>query len=373
MIHQKMTALQSEHSAVEINHVSRVFGTVQAVNDVSLSIRTGEFITLLGPSGCGKTTLHNMVAGFINPSSGAIRIGGRDVTNVPVHLRDTGMVFQSYALFPHMNVFDNVAFGLRQRKFTKADISAKVMQAIEMMSLSGMEQRRISQLSGGQQQRVALARAIVIQPKVLLLDEPLSALDKSLRAQMQVELIELHRNTGLTTIFVTHDQGEALSLSDRIVVMSKGQIQQVAEPIDLYRNPANGFVASFIGEINALPSASCSVSGQEVALDIGGIRLVAPRRQEWQLTSGQSVKAFVRPEHIRIATSADAGRNVVTGEVLTHIYQGSHTITRLHVDGLGQIEMRLPGGDVVGRVPVGLKTDIAFDLAEVVLLSDTAA
>lgn len=371
MIHQKMNALRPDDSAVEINGVSRVFGAVQAVNDVSLPIRTGEFITLLGPSGCGKTTLLNMVAGFINPSSGSIRIGGKDVTHVPVHLRDTGMVFQSYALFPHMNVFDNVAFGLRQRKFSKSEISTKVMHTIEMMKLSGMEHRRISQLSGGQQQRVALARAIVIQPKVLLLDEPLSALDKSLRAQMQVELIELHRNTGLTTIFVTHDQGEALSLSDRIVVMNRGQIQQVAEPIDLYRNPANGFVASFIGEINALPPAACTVSGDEISLDIGDIRLIAPRRPEWQFASGQSAKAFVRPEHIRIATAADGGRNVVTGEVLTHIYQGSHTITRLHVDGLGPIEMRLPGGDVVGRVPVGLKADIAIDLSEVVLLSNS--
>jgi putative spermidine/putrescine transport system ATP-binding protein len=313
-----------------------------------------------------------MVAGFISPTSGSIHIGGKDVTNLPVHLRDTGMVFQSYALFPHMNVFDNVAFGLRQRKFSKSEISNKVMQAIEMMKLTGMEHRRISQLSGGQQQRVALARSIVIQPKVLLLDEPLSALDKSLRAQMQVELIELHRNTGLTTIFVTHDQGEALSLSDRIVVMNRGQIQQVAEPIDLYRNPANGFVASFIGEINALPTATYRVSGGEVSLEIGDIRLIAPRRQEWDFASGTSVKAFVRPEHIRMATPADGGRNVVSGEVLTHIYQGSHTITRLQVDGIGPMEMRLQGGDVIGRVPVGLKADVAFELGEVVLLADTA-
>ncbi|CAI2936530.1 Spermidine/putrescine import ATP-binding protein PotA (plasmid) [Aminobacter niigataensis] len=373
MMHQKMTAITALEHSVEIKAVSKTFGSFHAVNNVSLPIHTGEFVTLLGPSGCGKTTLLNMVAGFIDPSAGAIHIGGVDVTDVPVHLRDTGMVFQSYALFPHMNVFDNVAFGLRQRKFSKSEVTHKVMQTIEMMKLSGMEGRRISQLSGGQQQRVALARAIAIQPKVLLLDEPLSALDKSLRAQMQVELIEMHRNTGLTTIFVTHDQGEALSLSDRIVVMNRGQIQQVAEPIDLYRNPANGFVASFIGEINALPAAIYQASDREISLAIGNIRMTAPRRAEWQFGQGEMVQAFVRPEHIRIATSADAGCNVVTGEVLTHIYQGSHTITRLRVDGLGPIEMRLPGGDVVGRVPVGMPTQIAFDLSQVILLADKSS
>ena len=372
MFHQKVTGLGQVDHAVEIDGVSRIFGAVTAVSNVSLSIRSGEFMTLLGPSGCGKTTLLNMVAGFISPSSGTIRIGGGDVTDVPVHLRDTGMVFQSYALFPHMDVFDNIAFGLRQRKFSKTEISQKVMQTIDMMKLSGMEHRRISQLSGGQQQRVALARAIAIQPKVLLLDEPLSALDKSLRGQMQVELIELHRNTGLTTIFVTHDQGEALSLSDRIVVMNRGEIQQVASPIDLYRQPANGFVASFIGEINALPPAVYQTSGNEISLAIGNVRLSTTRRPDWRFDAGKTVKAFVRPEHIRVASPDDGERNVISGEVATHIYQGSHTITRLNVESLGSIEMRLPGADVVGMFPVGSTAWIVMDLSDAVLLADQA-
>lgn len=372
MIHQKVAGLGQTEHGVEIDSVSRVFGPVTAVDNVSLSIGSGEFMTLLGPSGCGKTTLLNMVAGFISPSAGVIRISGGDVTDVPVHLRDIGMVFQSYALFPHMDVFDNIAFGLRQRKFSKSEISKKVMQTVEMMKLSGMEHRRISQLSGGQQQRVALARAIAIQPKVLLLDEPLSALDKSLRGQMQVELIELHRNTGLTTIFVTHDQGEALSLSDRIVVMNRGQIQQVARPIELYRQPANGFVASFIGEINALPVATFQASGDEIGLAIGQVRLSAPKRPDWQFDAGKAVKAFVRPEHIRVALPDDGDRNVVSGKVATHIYQGSHTITRVDVEELGLIEMRLPGADVVNMYPVGSTARIVMDLSDAVLLADPA-
>jgi putative spermidine/putrescine transport system ATP-binding protein len=217
---------------------------------------------------------------------------------------------------------------------------------------------------------VALARAIVIQPKVLLLDEPLSALDKNLRAQMQVELIELHRKIGLTTIFVTHDQGEALSLSDRIVVMNRGEIQQVASPIDLYRNPANGFVASFIGEINALPPATYHVSGNEVRLAIGQIGLTAPRRLEWRFEDGERVKAFVRPEHIRLEQPSHAESNSVPGVVTAHIYQGSHTITRLDVEGIGSIEMRLPGADVVGKFPIGSTARVVMDISDAVILAN---
>lgn len=360
--------LAGHAKAVEIIGLSKSFGSVMGVANVTLDIRKGEFVTLLGPSGCGKSTLLGMIAGFVAPSEGAIRVDGADVTATEPHKRDIGMVFQSYALFPHMNVFDNIAFGLKMRKMPGAQIEREVRRAIGMMKLEGFESRRVRQLSGGQQQRVALARAIVIQPKVLLLDEPLSALDKNLRAQMQVELSELHRATGLTTVFVTHDQGEALSLSDRIVVMNRGEVQQVATPIELYRSPANGFVASFIGEINALPAASFSANGSDIALGFGEqMRLTAPRRPEWTFAHGEAVRAFIRPEHVRPAIPGD-GANVIQGTVATHIYQGSHTITRTQVASVGLIEMRTTGSDIIAQQPIGSEISLALDLREAILL-----
>ncbi|MFD2032007.1 ABC transporter ATP-binding protein [Ancylobacter dichloromethanicus] len=297
-------------------------------------------------------------------------VDGDDITGVEPYRRDIGMVFQSYALFPHMNVFDNIAFGLRMRKMAKAEIVAEVRRAIEMMKLDGFEERRVSQLSGGQQQRVALARAVVIRPKVLLLDEPLSALDKNLRAQMQVELSDLHRKTGLTTIFVTHDQGEALSLSDRIVVMNRGEVQQVATPIELYRTPANGFVASFIGEINALPVARYEIDGTDAALALPGAgRLVAPARPDRGFAHGAQVRAFLRPEHVRPALPDETVANVVRGVVTTHIYQGSHTITRVEVEGIGLIETRVTGAEIVGAYPIGAPIALVLDIGQAVLLA----
>ncbi|WP_018389492.1 ABC transporter ATP-binding protein [Ancylobacter sp. FA202] len=364
-----MTATSQAPAAVELVRVRKEFGSAVGVADVSLKIGQGEFLTLLGPSGCGKSTLLGMIAGFLTPTAGKIVVDGVDITEVEPYRRDIGMVFQSYALFPHMNVFDNIAFGLRMRKLPKAEIAAEVRRVIEMMKLDGFAERRVSQLSGGQQQRVALARAIVIRPKVLLLDEPLSALDKNLRAQMQVELSELHRKTGLTTIFVTHDQGEALSLSDRIVVMNRGEVQQVARPIELYRTPANGFVASFIGEINALPVARYERDGREAALVLPGVgRLAAPARDDG-LIHGSAVRAFLRPEHVRPALPDEAGPNIVSGVVAAHIYQGSHTITRVEVDGLGLIETRVTGADIVGAHPVGAPIALMLDLGEAVLLA----
>ena len=355
--------------AVELIRVRKEFGAAIGVSDVSLTVGRGEFITLLGPSGCGKSTLLGMIAGFVAPTAGRIIVDGADITDVEPYRRDIGMVFQSYALFPHMNVFDNVAFGLKMRGMPKAQMREEVLRAIEMMKLGGMEDRRVRQLSGGQQQRVALARAIVIRPKVLLLDEPLSALDKNLRAQMQVELSDLHSKTGLTTIFVTHDQGEALSLSDRIVVMNRGAVQQVATPIELYRTPANGFVASFIGEINALPAAPFTSRGSDIELGFGEqVRLTAPRRPEWSFAPGESVRAFIRPEHVRPRVPGEES-NVIGGTVAAHIYQGSHTITRIDAASIGTIEMRTVGSDIIARQPVGAPIDLSLDLSEAILLA----
>jgi putative spermidine/putrescine transport system ATP-binding protein len=358
--------------AVEIIDVAKLYGNVTAVRHVSLPVRRGEFLTLLGPSGCGKTTLLNLIAGFEPPTSGQIHIDGRDVTNVPPHRRNTGMVFQNYALFPHMSVFDNVAFGLRMRKLDKQTVKRDVERTLEMVKLSGMGNRRVKQLSGGQQQRIALARAIAFGPRVLLLDEPLSALDKNLRTQMQFELAELHEKTGLTTIFVTHDQGEALSMSDRIAVMNRGEIQQISEPLELYSRPANSFVASFIGEINRLPTARLKRQGGSVSFEFpGSLSLTVDKPVGVSLDDNESVCIFVRPEHITLADATSRAPNVVPAKIVSHIYQGTHTLTRVICDGLGQIDMRLPGGAIIDEKPAGSPVQIAFSLDRAVVLRDS--
>ena len=358
-------------NAVELVGVGKNFGAITAVHAVTLAIRRGEVLTLLGPSGCGKTTLLNMIAGFEEPSSGHILIDGRDVTGTPPHLRDTGMVFQNYALFPHMDVFENVAFGLRMRRLPKARIAAEVGRALEMVKLEGLGRRRVRQLSGGQQQRVALARAIVVRPKVLLLDEPLSALDKNLRGQMQIELKELHERTRLTTVFVTHDQSEALSLSDRIVVMSRGEIQQIAGPIELYRHPANGFVASFIGDINRLPPARCRMRDGDILFRLAPtIELAMPARADVVLRDGQQAHLFVRPEHLALADGTAERRNRVPCRIVTHVYQGTHTLTRVEAAALGLLQLRIPGGEIIERAPPGSEIEVTIDLAEATVLAE---
>jgi ABC-type Fe3+/spermidine/putrescine transport system ATPase subunit len=251
--------------------VTKIFdGKVIAVDQVTLDIAAGEFFSLLGPSGCGKTTSLRMIAGFEMPDSGRVHVGGQDITDVPVHRRDMGMVFQSYALFPHRTVAENVAFGLRMRDVPRPEIAKRVAASLAQVALTGLEERKPGQLSGGQQQRVALARALVVEPRVLLCDEPLGALDRKLRQQMQFELKELQRRLGVTLVFVTHDQEEALAMSDRIAVMNSGRVEQVGSPIEIYERPRTRFVADFIGEINLLEEG-----GQARALRPEKIRLVA--------------------------------------------------------------------------------------------------
>jgi putative spermidine/putrescine transport system ATP-binding protein len=248
-----MSTQASSPAAIRLDDISKSYdGRVRAVDQVSLDVRPGEFFSLLGPSGCGKTTTLRMIAGFETVDTGRILVGDRDVTDVPVHRREMGMVFQSYALFPHRTVAENVAFGLRMRKVPKPEIEERVRAALAMVALTGLEDRRPGQLSGGQQQRVALARAIVIRPPVLLCDEPLGALDRKLRQQMQFELKQLQKDLGVTLVFVTHDQEEALAMSDRIAVMNAGRIEQIGTPEDIYDRPRTRFVADFIGEINLI-------------------------------------------------------------------------------------------------------------------------
>ncbi|GIH74967.1 ABC transporter ATP-binding protein [Planobispora longispora] len=311
--------------AIELDGVVKEYlahgEVVQAVKGVTLSIAEGEFFSLLGPSGCGKTTTMRMIAGFEDPSRGTVRLHGQDVTNVPPNRRDVNMVFQSYALFPHMNVWDNVAFGLRRKKTSEAEIKRRVGETLEIVDLVGREKRRPREMSGGQQQRVALARALVNRPRALLLDEPLGALDLKLRQAMQIELKRIQREVGITFVYVTHDQSEALTMSDRIAVMHDGLVEQLASPREIYERPATAFVAGFIGTSNLIRGTVDRVeSGNAVlALDEGGRVLVA----EASHRAGDPITITVRPEKITISTEEPGGElSAVRGTVSEVVYLG---------------------------------------------------
>jgi putative spermidine/putrescine transport system ATP-binding protein len=315
-------------AGIEISGVSKVYdGGVRAVDAVAMEIKPGEFFSLLGPSGCGKTTTLRMIAGFDTPSSGEIRVDGADITHVPAHKRDMAMVFQNYALFPHRSVAENVAFGLRMRGLEKAAIAKKVKSALAMVELSGMEDRRPAQLSGGQQQRVALARAIVIEPRVLLCDEPLGALDKKLRQQMQFELKQLQKSLGLTLVFVTHDQEEALAMSDRIAVMNGGRVEQVGTPVEIYDRPETRFVADFIGDTNIF-------RGERIATTTGpglaagyGLALMLPDPLSIEATGALSVA--LRPEKISLSPEGSVPDACAKGVVESTNFLGGTVLYRI--------------------------------------------
>ncbi|MBE7202945.1 MAG: ABC transporter ATP-binding protein, partial [Parafilimonas terrae] len=293
--------------AVRLDGVLKRFGAVTALQETWLQVEPGEFLTLLGPSGCGKTTLLNLMAGFLEADAGEIFIGGDLVTATPPYERQIGIVFQNYALFPHMSVAKNVGYGLRMRGTPKREIAERVQEALALVKLDGFADRSPRQLSGGQQQRVALARALVIRPKVLLLDEPFSALDKNLRGAMQVELKEIQRRLGVTTVFVTHDQGEALSMSDRIVVMSAGRVRQVGTPDQVYRHPQDRFVAGFIGDVNRLPGRLESRAGERATVAIGDLRREVEAEALRDCAAGAAVDVFVRPDHLGVRPMGEAG------------------------------------------------------------------
>jgi putative spermidine/putrescine transport system ATP-binding protein len=290
---------------VTLTDVTRRFGGVTAVDGVSLDVREGEFLTLLGPSGCGKTTTLRMIAGFLPPSRGRIFIDGADVTRLPARRRNIGMVFQDYALFPHLTVAENIGFGLRERRAPRARIAERVRELLALVRLPGLEQRFPAELSGGQQQRVALARALAYTPRVLLMDEPLGALDLKLREAMQIELAQLQQALEITTIYVTHDQEEAMGLSDRIAVMSEGRIVQVGPPDEVYARPLTPFVANFVGKINLLAGTVRAMHGRECLVDVGEERPIAGWSHA-SLALGQPVQVALRPEHLSMRRGADA-------------------------------------------------------------------
>lgn len=300
---------------IEIKDVCKFFGEKVALDHINLNIKKGEFVTILGPSGCGKTTLLRLLAGFQTASEGNICISGKEITQTPPHKRPVNTVFQKYALFPHLNVYDNIAFGLKLKGMDKEEIKKKVKAALKMVSMSDYEYRDVNSLSGGQQQRVAIARAIVNEPEVLLLDEPLAALDLKMRKDMQMELKEMHKRLGITFVYVTHDQEEALTLSDTIVVMSEGRIQQIGSPTDIYNEPINSFVADFIGESNILNGTMI----QDQIVSFAGIQVPCVDKG---FGCNAPVDVVLRPEDIYIFPVSDSAQ--ITGEVTSCIFKGVH-------------------------------------------------
>jgi spermidine/putrescine ABC transporter ATP-binding subunit len=337
--------------------LGKSYGEVEVVRDVSLTIAEGEFVSLLGPSGCGKTTILRMVAGLVEPSRGRILIGRDDVTTLPPNKRGLGLVFQSYALFPHMTVFENVAFGLRRRKVAGAELDKRVKEALGMVRLGTFGERYPRQLSGGQQQRVAIARALAPHPRVLLFDEPLSNLDAQLRDEMQIELKRLQRNLGITTLFVTHDQGEALSMSDRVGVMAKGVMQQFAAPEDIYHRPATGFVASFIGKPNRLSGSVKVREGGGGRLALGSVEIPAAHIDQ---PAGAKVDIVIRQEAVAIR-SGIPHPGEVAGEVVLRSFSGARVqyVVRLAegVEIVAETASHGPEAALAIGAPVGLAID----------------
>jgi putative spermidine/putrescine transport system ATP-binding protein/spermidine/putrescine transport system ATP-binding protein len=352
--------------AVQLDGVTRRFGNTTALHEAWLKVLPGEFMTLLGPSGCGKTTLLNLVAGFLDADGGEIFIEGALVTATPAHRREIGFVFQNYALFPHMSVAGNIAYGLKTRGIPKAELARRVDEALALVKLDGFADRRPRQLSGGQQQRVALARALVIKPKVLLLDEPFSALDRNLRGAMQVELKQIQRNLGVTTIFVTHDQSEALSMSDRIAVMSAGRIRQVGTPADVYRRPADRFIASFVGDVNILDGRLVERRGNVISVSIGDVPVDAPAAALAALSIGDRVDVFIRPEHL--TASARGAPGSLPGIVAAQVFHGDHIDLHIDMPALARerVLVRAPGIGALSAFRVGAEISVVVSPGDIV-------
>jgi putative spermidine/putrescine transport system ATP-binding protein len=354
---------------VRLGALSKWYGEVPAVQDLSLDVHEGEFFSLLGPSGSGKTTTLRLIAGFETPSAGQLVIQGQDMTRVPPHRRDIGMVFQNYALFPHKTVAENVAFGLRMRRLDKREIERRVGEALDLVELRGLDRRRPNQLSGGQQQRVALARAVVIRPRLLLADEPLGALDRKLRQAMQLELRQLQENVGITMVYVTHDQEEALILSDRIGIMQGGRLVQIGAPRQIYEQPGTRFVADFIGTSNFLHGRVAGRDDGAVTIETRGglrVRVVLP---EWGEPNG-SVTLAVRPEKIDLFGNLDGASNRFSATIQAQTYLGDATLSRVRLTSGDELLVR-HGGSPVGQIPpVGELVLVGWRAEDAVILRE---
>ena len=359
--------------ALELRGLSKRYGSFTAVDAVSLRVERGEFLTLLGPSGSGKTTILMAIAGFVAPNAGAVLLDGADITALPPERRDFGMVFQGYALFPHMTVAENVAFPLRVRGLSRADRDARVRATLDLVQLAAFAERRPSQLSGGQQQRVALARALVFDPALLLLDEPLSALDKKLRAELQDELKALHRRVGRTFVNVTHDQEEALSLSDQVAILNHGRLVQMGAPEALYERPRTRFVADFLGKSNFLHGTVREVRADGMALQAGATRLVQAGAAH--PAPGTPALLSLRPEKIGLLAEAEAAENEVAGTIASWAYLGAGYSLSVRTADLGEIRVALPAwrAPIAPREGLPVRLGWAADAAVPVLEDADAA
>lgn len=341
---------------ISFESVSKNYGDVQVIQDLDLSIQRGEFLSLLGPSGSGKTTMLMLLAGFEAPSGGKIMLDGKRVDQLPPHARNMGVVFQNYALFPHMSIADNIAFPLKMRGLPKAEIRARTTRALDMVQLSSASARRPAQLSGGQQQRIALARALVFEPEVVLMDEPLGALDKQLRERMQLELRDLHKSLGFTVVFVTHDQNEAITLSDRIAVFNAGCIEQIDTPEAIYSQPQTRFVAQFIGETNLIDGtvAESSASGMAIML-ADSTRVDSQTPRKWE--QGMPVTVSVRPESLMLG-AAPGSANTLPVDIEDLVFQGDHIRAHLKTRGGAMLVARISGA--MHGLSIGQATHVSF-------------
>jgi iron(III) transport system ATP-binding protein len=360
--------------AVSVRGLVKEFqsNSTPAVDDVSFDVEDGELLVLLGPSGCGKTTTLRMIAGLEEPDGGDVWLGSRLVSSaernafVPTEKRNIGMVFQSYAIWPHMTVFDNVAYPLRVRRVSKAIINDKVARALDLLGLAGLERRSATQLSGGQQQRVALARAIVFEPRILLLDEPLSNLDAKLRVHMRSELKHLQQSTGITSIFVTHDQAESMALADRIIVMNRGRIEQVGTPADIYERPSSPFVSEFVGSINTLRGIVTEVTAEYVTVRHADHDIICQSSATDRIAVGEQVVLSIRPENLTLSTEPSGAVNVWPGLVAASAYYGDHREYEVEIS-----DQRLKVNTTIGvHVPNGGRAYVSCSPAEVLIMRD---
>ena len=351
--------MEKQKKGVRLEHISKIYNDPKtgkefyAVQDTTLDIEPGTFVTLLGPSGCGKTTTLRMIAGFESPDEGEIYLGDEAINSLTPNKRDTAMVFQSYALLPHYNVFDNVAYGLKIRKVPKEEIRERVLNILKLVEMDGMESRMTNQLSGGQQQRVALARALVIEPSVLLFDEPLSNLDAKLRVTMRTEIRKIQQKVGITAIYVTHDQSEAMSISDKIIIMSKGKVEQIGTPREIYYHPKSRFVADFIGEANFLKAKVKSVNGEKAVIDVIGEEIEVNNYVE--KVAGEEASLVLRPEAVVLSE-----KGLLEGTVTLSTFMGSYQYYQVMV---GDMEIQITDYNPVNRriYEVGEKAYLDFD------------
>jgi spermidine/putrescine transport system ATP-binding protein len=369
--HWRATAFEEKKSMsqidIDVRDVTKRFGDVVAVDNVSFNIEKGEFFALLGPSGCGKTTILRMISGFETPTEGDIYIGGEVMTHVPAYHRPTNLVFQQLSLFPHMSVFKNIGFGLEMKRTPTEKIKKAVNEVLELVELGGFAERRIHQLSGGQQQRVAIARALVNHPTVLLLDEPLGALDLKLRNQMQLELKRIQREVGTTFIYVTHDQGEALTMSNRIAVMNNGVIEQIGESDNIYENPQTVFVANFIGETNliegrisAVDAIKAVITSKDLAISVG---------LQKDLNKGQNAFISVRPEKIRIGEQLSGLENIYSGVVEEAIYHGELTIYTISIEDRHRLTVKVQNVDMKGSYAPGTRLQVGWRIENGIVIT----